>query len=351
MSDLEIFAARYGLDIARLRDQETGQVPLAIDTGGRSDFAGRIEMIRLEPYGRFGNTLFCILNALLIARSLEVTFIELPSLNIGQENLPILAGDMAFTAKQQTPARQPALIGNFFIPEGLEKLTGAYETGLVATLVDQYLLPIYAALLDRAGSLGPNVVVLHFRAGDIFTPGGGHAGYVQPPVSYYMNCVEYACRHLGVDHAYLVFEDRSNPAVDLVATELIRRGIPTTQQSASVFQDLVTVLSAHHLVAPNGTFCEAAAILSPVLQTYTSFRRVGTQRHINHWTQTRIGALLLGRGVRVFVVDDPDDSYIAPDTWQRSGQQLDLLRFYPAQKLRRLEKLPPSTRPSSTQRK
>jgi hypothetical protein len=251
---------------------------------------------------------------------------------------PATIDNLTFSFSEGRAAERPTLVGNFFMPIGLEPLSEDCDAAAVQSLVEKYLRGLYVGLLDHAGSLGSNVIVLQFRAGDIFWPGGTHVGYVQPPASYYVKSVEHACRHLGVDSACLVFEDRSNPTVDIVQSELTKLGIPITLQSATVSQDLVTLLSAHHLVAPYGTFCEAAAVLSPVLQSYTSFRTIATQRHIRHWTQSRIGEILRARGVRTFAVDDPDGSYIEPDTWHRTNEQLDLMRAFPKEKLRHMEK-------------
>jgi len=337
MSDLETFAARYGIDPAYLTNPVNDHVPFRIDGAGH-DFNGTVQALRILPYGRFGNTLFSVLNALVIGRTLNIRAIELPTLSVDYTGLPATVDDLEFSADDGRTAERPTLIGNFFVPTGFEPVSEHCEPESVQALTEKYLRGVYSGLLDEAGSLGSNVVALNFRAGDIFFPGGTQTDYVQPPASYYVKCVEHACRHLGVNSAYLVFEDRSNPTVDIVQNELTKLGIPITLQSATISQDLVTILSAHHLVAPYGTFCEAAAVLSPVLQSYSSFRTIGTQTNIRHWTQARIGEILRARGVRTFVVDDPDGSYIAPGTWHRSNEQLDLMRAFPKEKLRHMEK-------------
>ncbi len=68
-----------------------------------------------------------------------------------------------------------------------------------------------------------------------------------------MTAFEYAERHFGVDSAYLVFEDRSNPAVDSVEKALTDRNVPCTLQSEDLIADLQCLLGAHHIVRSYGT--------------------------------------------------------------------------------------------------
>jgi hypothetical protein len=338
MPPLNAFCERFGLDASVAGTSYLGQHPHWVDPAGDSEYAGAIDMLRIEPYGRFGNRVYAILNALLIAHAVGASGLELPPVE-GASALPLQIDGFRIIANEGTPPKRATLCGNFFAPRGLEQLTEGYTDEAVLRLLDRYVRPIYRSVLRAGGSLGAHVAAMHFRAGDIFRPGGGHHWYVQPPASYYIKAFSHAQRRLGVDTAHLVFEDRSNPCVDLVADHLSRFNIPFTLQSATVFEDLASVLSAHHLIAPFGTFCEAAALLSPVLETYTGFRSLSTQTRIEHWTQSRVGTVLRTKKVRTFLLDDPDASYIAPETWQRTEEQLELMRNYPTVKLRIMEKL------------
>jgi hypothetical protein len=52
------------------------------------------------------------------------------------------------------------------------------------------------------------------------------------------------------------------------------------------------------------------------------------------WAQSRLPEVPLLKGARTFVIDDPDQGFIAPGTWLASPEELTLIREYPEEKLR-----------------
>jgi hypothetical protein len=144
--------------------------------------------------------------------------------------------------------------------------------------------------------------------------------------------VKFALAELRISAVHLVFQDRSNPSIDIVSEYLKSQDIPFTLQSSTVFDDLVTLLSARHIVVGYGTFCEAVGLLSERIQTYIGFRTLSTQP-IKFWGQSRVDELLRAKGVRTLVIEDWDHSYIAPGTWCNTPDQIDLIRTYPEAKL------------------
>ncbi len=337
---VSLFCRRYGVDETRVVQDTFGQVPLGIDYIGQDPFDGRIARLRVRRYARFGNNLYQMLNAWLLARRLGVTEIEIPALDGGPETLPIEIDGITVLAEQPAGALRPVLVGSFYAPFGFEQCLGSIDPPRVLDALRRFVAPLYAPLLRRAGSLGDNVLALHFRGGDIFFPGGSHAGYVQPPASYYLRAVDYAVARLGVDFVHLVFEDRTNPAVDVVEQALAARGIGYTAQSASLIEDMATLVSAQHIVAGHGTFCEAAALLAPRLLTYVGFRSIASQTQIPGWPQSGIEAILHARGARTVLIDDPARDYIAPGTWTNTEAQCQAIRDFPAAALRLMLRTP-----------
>ncbi len=173
---------------------------------------------------------------------------------------------------------------------------------------------------------------MHFRGGDIFVGdanGNIHGWYVQPPASYYLKAFDYAQRQLGVESACLVFQDRTNPAVDCVAKELAARGVPCRLQSTDLKTDLSCLLGATHIVPSYGTFCEAIALLSPHCESYFGFRRLSCLHEVEGFPQSRVDQMLRAMGVRTFLIDDVADRYTSQKRWTASSEQLDLMKTYP----------------------
>jgi len=198
-----------------------------------------------------------------------------------------------------------------------------------------------SGIVAAQGSLGNNVLAVHMRGGDIFFEGGSHRAYIQPPVAYYLRAVDFAVSRLGIDFVHLVFEDRTNPAVDAVEQALSARGIAYATQSASLIEDMASLVSAHHIVAGHGTFCEAAALLSPCVESYFAFRSISSQTQIPAWSQAQFEATLRAKGVRTVRIDDPAGDFIAPGTWINSEEQRQQILNFPRSSLRLMIRMPP----------
>jgi hypothetical protein len=333
-----LFQNKYGVDLSTFRTRKHNQAEATLSGHGDAGFTGEVKTLRLIRYERFGNNFYQILNAAMLARAMNCTALQIPDIASAPDSLPISVDSLEIQPfSAQLPA-EPALSASFFHPSGLENLLGAYEAAFAADTMTRFVYPVYEKYRAAAGSLDEHTIAMHFRGGDIFLPGPRHAWYVQPPAAFYIRALEYAVRRLGVSAAHLVFEDRTNPAVDAVIEHLIAAGIPYSLQSSSVFQDIVSLMSAHHLVAAYGTFSEASALLSPMVKNYFAFRNVSSQRLLNFWTQSRTADLLRAKNVRTFVIDDPDVSYIKPEGWENTPEQHEMIRSYPKEKLRLMER-------------
>jgi hypothetical protein len=338
---LSVFCRRYDLDEPLIVRNAFSQAPVGIDYAGQDPFDGRVTRMRIKRYARFGNNLYQMMNAFMIARRLGVTELEIPLLDGGPENLPTEIDGIALLAEEPGGALRPVLVGSFYAPFGFEQCVGTVTVECVLDALRRFITPLYAPLLLRSGSLGNNVLAMHMRGGDIFFQGGSHRAYVQPPLAYYLRAVDFAVSRLGIDFVHLIFEDRTNPVVDAVEQALSARGIAYATQSASLIEDLASLISAHHIVAGHGTFCEAAALLSTRVESYFAFRSISSQSHIPAWSQAQFEATLQAMGVRTVRIDDPAGDFIAPGTWINSEEQrLQILNF-PQSSLRLLIRTPP----------
>jgi FkbM family methyltransferase len=331
-----VFCGRHGLDPPGMRRDWSGR-KVRFEFDHAVPFDGKVTALRAEPVGGIGNVFYDLLNACLIARVLGCAALELPDLETGLEQLPFAVDGLRI--ERAGPARTDGavLAGPFYWPNGFEPLLQNYGTEFLLDTIDRFIRPIFTNLLNAAGPSSSRVLAMHFRAGDIFFPGGTHPWYVQPPASFYLKALRFAMENLGVRTVLMVFQDRSNPTVDIVSEFLIQQKIPFISQSSTMFADMVALMSADHLVAPYGTFCEMAGLLSKRIRTYFGFRTISTQTEIKFWAQSRAEGVLQAKGLRTFLIDDVDGSYIAPNTWTNTPEQIVLMREFPEAKLRLVE--------------
>jgi len=330
-----LFQSKYAPDLQAFLNPAYGQEKPELSVGGAHGFDGGVRTLRLLRYGRFANNFYQILNGAMLARAMKCSVLQLPLIDNAPASLPFRADSIEIQGVSDDPPDGPWLLANFFVPNGLETVLGPYDAEFALDTIERFVKPVYQPYLAAVGSLDAQTMAMHFRGGDVFGAGYIHPDYVQPPASYYIRALEYGTRRLGITAVHLVYEDKTNPAVDIVIDHLTAVGMTFSEQSASIFADVVSLMSAHHLVAAHGTFCEAIALLSPVTRSYFAFRRIGWQWRLgDFWAQSRVADMLFARGAQVFVIDDPDQSYIDAGGWENTPEQREMIRSYPVRKLR-----------------
>jgi len=113
----------------------------------------------------------------------------------------------------------------FFTDRRFERLVEPLDPWFIQDTIEHLVAPFFAA---EHAKLAENIIVLHFRAGDIFAdiPDWIPHPYVMPSASFYTGAVEYARAELGDDEALIVYEDRGNPAIAVVEEYLLQRSVP-----------------------------------------------------------------------------------------------------------------------------
>ncbi len=333
------FCAEYNVDRGRLMSQWFHGMP-TIDIDRSIPFNGKIETLRLHGNGGLGNVIFEMINASILARSMKCSVIEVAGKGVASDDLPLTVDGLLISPHRPPETKRPALDGCFYWPGGANAIVGDYTADFALDTIRRFVSPAFSRYIKAAPPGADDVLTIHFRAGDIFAPGPmPYGGYIQPPVSYYFRAIKFAKENFGVRSVHLVFQDRTNPCVDMVSEYLSDQHIAFTSQSSTLFEDVVTLMGARNLVAGYGSFCEAVALLSPHVKTYTGFRAVSTQSNIAFWAQSRTEDILRAKGVRTFVIDDQDGNYIKPYTWNNSPEQLNLMKTYPESQLRLQERL------------
>jgi hypothetical protein len=349
---LERFAAWYGIDLAALTSGEAYQ----IDDWGE-DFRGPIERIRLVENGRFGNIVHQIIHAILLGDLIGCREILLFPFAGGPPPGIVEAGGFRVrigAAAASLPAA-PTLVGHFFNSYPFGTMLRGLDPARAWPVLQPVLDSLFSHIEQPArAAAGRGLLAAHFRAGDIFAHGHSlddHLGkrwwtgavnpwYVQPPASFYIAAIRAALETGTVREVRLVFEDRGNPAIEVVEAALARDGVAVSLQSQDLLTDVVTLASASHLVASASTMIEAAALFAPDLRSYTAFRQFESHAHIHGRLRPLFAGLLRARGVHLALYRDAGD-YIPPLGWNASPDQLALVRDYPLTRLLAVADTPP----------
>lgn len=310
------------------------QKPITISTPANGSFNNRVQSVRIhEVYNRFGNNFFQVMNALVICSALECHQLQVPQFQF-LKPLPVQIGDVVLTNILPDLRDQSILNGTFNIPLGFERFFETFDAtklaALASLLAERFFENVIIQTTEKKRTLA-----LHFRGGDNFNPPGypPHKWYVQPPASYYIKAAEHVTAQYPIDHIELVYEDRTNPALEIVEEYLSRRNYPFTSAGGDVATDIRRLSSANYIVASYGTFTETIALLSRCVNAYYGFRSHSTQHDVAPFTQSKIGETLRIRGVKTILIKDANASYIAPKSWENTPAQRAMIRNFPESNL------------------
>jgi hypothetical protein len=325
---LRLFAERNGFAVELL----SGNDPYWIE-GADAAFDGRVEVIRLTEHGRFGNIFYQILHAVLLARQLGVATVALFPFTGGPPVGRHLVDGLTFDVGPASRSAAPTLVGHFFNSYVFQSALTGYRAEALMAAVDRVMRPLFAHLSSdgQAGDL--DTAVLNLRGGDVFAGRELPGWYVQPPVSYYIRAALFAREAHGVSKVVIVSEDDRNPAVGIAAQALEHAGMAVSRHSVGFAEDIRLLLNASHLVTPFGTLCEALGMLSTHLRSYTAFRQFESHRHLHMRRASMPLSVLRAHGVTPVRIIDRGLSYIPLLSWDRSEEQLDLLRRFPMDRL------------------
>jgi len=211
-------------------------------------------------YGRLGNNIMQIRNALKIAKDNNTQFdsIKHPFLNIK----PISFGDNIFNKSDR-----------FFYDD--EYSPEIYK------LIRQFIPKL------NIDSLKPNTVVIHIRSGDIFSQ-NPHPSYVPSPFCFYTEIIESNYKNWDI---ILVTEpDFKNPTVKALK-EIYPKLII---QSSTLLNDFTVIYKATDVIFGIGSFAREIVLLSENVKNVHTFRNYvkntninwknyDCKNYINHW--------------------------------------------------------------------
>ena len=288
-------------------------------------------VVVLRPYGRFGNQVIQLANAVRVSLAFGVESIFSPqnlastgsfslrdasaqgiSLRTGVV-LPLYRKNVSSIVRSFF-AWKSSLCGDFFsLDQVCERklsqipLSASYDvlTGLLG----------YGADIG----LGSDHLVIHLRGGDIFGENPS-PHYGQPPLGFYRAVLSSDCW----TECTVVFADEANPVLSPLLNLISASGLSLSVQQSSLEEDLRVLLSAKSLVASRSTLISSIANLSSAIERVFVF---GTEDFF-------IG--LYREDIPLYSGVDLTGGYwtqVCDENWAGSPEQIALMLEYPHENL------------------
>ncbi len=268
---------------------------------------------RLTKWLKFGNAVEQLHHLFYLATRYQIHRIVLPPSHLFQARA-VEKFEISDSESSAEPGVGLAGLFYYLDPFSLER-----PTQTLVSNAQRYVRPLLAESLRVADPrVGEGDLVLHFRAGDVFSHPVAHYG--QPPLAYYLAAIERE----APKRTWLVFEDRANPCVDAVEAWLQKHRLEAMPQSGSLEEDLRILLSARRLVIGNGTFGSSVAMLSTHLRRLYTFK-------CQTWDDLRLPGVAMVQAVDV--VGECTKALLSSN-WKGSVDQREMMLSYPAEALR-----------------
>ena len=216
-------------------------------------------------YGRLGNNVIQIINAIYYAEKNNHKCVKFPLHNLFKKNsIDVDIGDNV--------ENKSNFSNRFFFLKELK--INDLEPYMMKTIFQKYIKPIMTIEFNDNYDQD-DTIYFHFRGGDIFTNNGGHPDYTQPPLIYYKDIIK------NYEKAVLLCEDKRNPCINellkLDNVEYQQNNIRyrfsfiqpeyfTTYQYVGEKKDLSTFSNASNIGLCSGTFSFLAYLISDNLK-------------------------------------------------------------------------------------
>jgi rhodanese-related sulfurtransferase len=262
-------------------------------------------------FGRTGNNIQQVTNALLLAEHRQENFsqfldhniIDKFSVNFGGSDDVIEDG--RFYSWEPLFSHENVFVGDNEI--GLDK---EYIYKNFKRVCETYVTPNLK--IPKVDVLPEDTVVIHIRSGDIFErihipP----ISYVPNPLDYYLNIID------KFENVIVVTEpDKNNPII----FEL-QKNKKVIFQSKTVQEDFATLMSARNLVLSGvGTFAMAAAMCSSNIESLYTTNLLFTE-HLNY-------SMMFNTSVNVNVTKLNDYIPVYPCSWTNTEEQRNFILTY-----------------------
>lgn len=215
-----------------------------------------------EWYGRLGNNIKQITNALVIALKHSAN-VSIPQHEYFNTQM-IIINPLALDDPQICDEK------NYYYTE--------FPTPTQCTIatINNILRSIFT--VSPIPPIPPNRTIIHVRGGDLFDiKHDVHKEYLQPPMSYYINIIETIP---DSEEIIIISEDTLNPCVKAIKSKYPH--IKYARQTLT--DDIRLLLSASTVIDSYGTFCSSLLQMSKKIQTIhrPSYGLKGLIHDLNH---------------------------------------------------------------------
>ena len=271
-------------------------------------------VIFISSHSGFSNTIIALSNSIGLAKLLKIReiFIVKSSLtsSLNFQNLKIK------NIKIQTVKHFPNknyISGNFFSHYNFIKIQNPkfkiQRLNYASSILKNYTIKNFN--LDSE-------LVIHIRSGDIFRSRTVHKSYGQPPLAFYIICIN----NIKPSSITLIFEDYANPVIKLLISFIKSTGCDLKLNNLNTLQeDVSCILNAKSLIFGKGTFVPGILLGSKSIKNIYSFE-LEKESEIIYTLQT----------IKNFVnVKDESGFYrktILNNNWKASKSQLKLMKNY-----------------------
>ncbi len=281
-----------------------------------SECSGNL-LLRLKPwYGRLGNNLVSLAHVLHLGRETRSEVIITPHPYFKQTEWDFREASRISAEVELTfigtgnIGRQIAITDDFYheVEMPLRLANWSFTTSKQRRVLVEQVLPAFRIVPRHVR----DSIVIHVRAGDVFTHTVIHPYYGQPPFAFYKTVLQLP--ELAALQIFVVVEDYSNPVVALIEQEYKGR----VQIITDLEQGVATILGSRHLVLARSTFSENLGKMAPSVQNlYFPYcvDEDGNDKRESKWDLTW--------NVKGYCYEY--DHYIPLTAWTRSPQQMEMM--------------------------
>ena len=293
-----------------------------------SECSGNL-LLRLKPwYGRLGNNLVSLAHVLHLGRETRSEVIITPHPYFKQTEWDFREASRISAEVELTfigtgnIGRQIAVTDDFYHESEmpLRLSNWSFTTSKQRRVLVEQVLPAFRIVPRHVR----DSIVIHVRAGDVFTHTVIHPYYGQPPFAFYKTVLQLP--ELAALQIFVVVEDYSNPVVALIEQEYKGR----VQIITDLEQGVATILGSRHLVLARSTFSENLGKMAPSVQNlYFPYcvDEDGNDKRESEWDLTW--------NMKGYCYEY--DDYIPLSAWTRSPQQMEMMSNFSPDRVHRFQ--------------
>jgi hypothetical protein len=219
------------------------------------------EVIRVLPYGRFGNNFIQLSNALSVALLFNIKHI-LVECDYMYFNRSFATTDGIWIHPECSEIQPGYVVASIFWTfEGP-------SAPVIQRIPDEVIADTFSSEFRRLfywDHTNKSVLYCYLRSGDSWRPEQPHVVYRKPPCSYYFEGIDF---NGGPANAELITEDYGNPCVPV----LVAAGVRYTQRR--VQDDLAILINGDRVMTAISSFIRATMMISTGPKTVYSFNTI-----------------------------------------------------------------------------